>query len=141
MTAVPRVFSDNLTAIDKGDLAVLALLDPSAAFDMVDHQILLHRLQVSFGIRDQALMWFQSYLTNRLQYIRVGGSCSSPGPVQSGVPQGSVLGPILFLLYAADLLAVVECHGLRPHMYADDLQIYGSGKPSLVAQLQSQLSL
>ena len=139
-TAVLRVLSDILKAIDKGDLTALALLDLSAAFDTVDHQILLHRLQTSFGIRDQALMWFQSYLTSRLQHVRLGGSRFPPGPVLSGVPQGSVLGPLLFIMYTADLPTVVESHGLQSHMYADDLQIYGSVKPQMFAQMQSELS-
>jgi hypothetical protein len=138
-TAVLRVLSDILLAIDSGDVAVLAMLDLSAAFDTVDHQILLQRLRISFGISDLALSWFQSYLKDRVQHVRLRTHRSSVGRVLSGIPQGSVLGPILFLLYTADFQAVIEHHSLRPHFYADDVQINGSAKPSVVPQLQSQL--
>jgi hypothetical protein len=70
-TAVLRVLSDILLAIDSGDVAVLAMLDLSAAFDTVDHQILLQRLRISFGISDLALSWFQSYLKDRVQHVRL----------------------------------------------------------------------
>jgi len=71
-TAVLRVLSDILQAVDRGDLAALVLLDLSAAFDTVDHSVLLERLQQTFGISDTALCWFQSYLSSRTQYVRRG---------------------------------------------------------------------
>jgi hypothetical protein len=86
-TAVLRVLSDVLLAIDSGDVAVLAMLDLSAAFDTVDHQILLQRLQISFGINDLALSWFQSYLKDRMQHVRLGSHRTSAGRVLSGIPQ------------------------------------------------------
>jgi hypothetical protein len=138
-TAVFRVLSDTLLAIDSGDVAVLAMLDLSAAFDKVDYQILLQRLRILFGISDLALSRFQSHLKDRVQHVRLGTHRSSVGRVLSGIPQGSVLGPILFLLYTADFQAVIEHHNLRPHFYADDVQINSSAKPSVVPQLQSQL--
>jgi len=76
-TAVLRVLSDILQAVDSGDLAALVLLDLSAAFDTVDHYILLERLQQTFGISDTALCWFQSYLSSRTQYVRRGPNKSS----------------------------------------------------------------
>jgi hypothetical protein len=88
-TAVLRVLSDILLAIDSGDVAVLAMLDLSAAFDTVDHQILLQRLQISFEINDLALSWFQSYLKDRVQQVRLGTPRSSVGRVLSRIPQGS----------------------------------------------------
>jgi hypothetical protein len=129
-TALLKVTTDILTALDSGDLASLALLDMSAAFDTVDHNILLRRLQTSYGIRGVALDWFRSYLTGRLQYVRYAGRHSATRPMLYGVPQGSVLGPILFILYTADLAAVIEQHGLLPHLYADDTQIVGSCRPT-----------
>ena len=97
-TAVLRVLSDILQAVDRGDSAALILLDLSAAFDTVDHSILLQRLQTTFGIHDVAHRWFHSYLSGRYQYVRRGSVRSSVIELICGVPQGSVLGPILFVL-------------------------------------------
>ena len=125
-TAVLKVLSDILLAVDQGDLAVLTLLDLSAASDTVDHAILLRRLEVSFGLGGSVHRWFTSYLSGRTQFVHCGSSRSLPRAVLFGVPQGSVLGPILFLLYTADLIRLVESHGLCPHLYADDTRCMGS---------------
>jgi hypothetical protein len=118
----------------------LALLDLSSAFDTVDHDILLDRLRVSFGISGTCLSWFRSYLSDRLQSVRCGADISSHVGVVCGVPQGSVLGPVLFLLYTSDLPLVVSTFGLSVHLYADDSQIYGSCRPSDTSALSSSLS-
>ena len=125
-TALLKITSDILSALDKGDLAALMLLDLSAAFDTVDHDILLKRMRLSYVISGVALDWFRSYLVGRKQHVRYGGNCSEEMIVDCGVPQGSVLGPILFIMYIADLVALVDRYGLIPHMYADDIQIVGS---------------
>ena len=125
-----KVTSDILRILDNGDLATLALLDLSAAFDTVDHDVLLRRLRVSYGLTGVALQWFTSYLLGRTQHIRYAGRCSDESLVKYGVPQGSVLGPILFILYTADLVPLIERHGLAPHLYADDTQVVGSCHPS-----------
>jgi len=111
-TAVLRVLSDILTAIDKQQVTLLALLYLSAAFDCVDHDILLSRLQSTFGLGGVTLGWIQSFLTDRSQRVLFNGSLSIKIMLLFGVPQGSVLGPLLFLLYAAGIFDVIESFGL-----------------------------
>jgi len=138
-TALLRVLSDILAAVDRGDFAALVLLDLSAAFDMVDNDILLQMLQTSFGIDGAALKWFQSYLTSRTQYVRRGTARSTIVQLICGVPRGSVLGPILFIMYTADLVSLIQQHCLSPHLYADDTQIYGGSGPSDVGALLQKI--
>ena len=95
-TAILKVMSDIFLALDSGDLAILPLLDLSATFDTVDHYILLKRLNISYRISHSVLGWLPSYLNNRTQFVQLNGSCSTSSVVTCGVPQGLVLGPILF---------------------------------------------
>jgi hypothetical protein len=139
-TAVLKVLSDILLDLDSGDLSALVLLDLSAAFDTVDHEILLRRLDSSYLVGGTAHSWFESYLFNRRQHVRTNSSSSFFTTMICGVPQGSVLGAILFLIYGGDLQRIIEKHGLRPHLYADDSQIYGSCRPSTHLELQSRIS-
>jgi len=135
-TAVLKVMSDILKALDNGDIALVTLLDLSAAFDTVHHAILLKRLEISYGLNGHALCWFESYLTGRKQCVRCRNSRSLFTMILCAVPQGSVRGPILFLLYTADLLRLVDSHHLHPHLYVDVTQIYGFSDPSGAFQLQ-----
>ena len=95
------------------------MLDLSEAFDTVDHTILLQRLQTSFGLNGTVLSWFCSYLDQRWQHVCYRGKQSATSDVQFGVPQGSVLGPLLFVLYTADIVNIIACQGLSAHQYAD----------------------
>jgi len=139
-TAVLKVLSDILQAVDRGNSAALVLLDLSAAFDTVDHEILLQRLRVTFGIHDTVYRWFQSYLLGRTQYVRRGLLKSSIVRLTCGVPQGSVLGPLLFILYTADLVSLIEDNGFSPRLYADDTQVYGSCRPVEIDAFSAKLS-
>ena len=105
-TVLIRVQNDILHSIDDGGCVMLLLLDMSAGFDTVDHSILLSRLSTSFGINGKALAWFRSYLHNSSQFISIDSYRSSNRPLTCGVPQGSVLGPILYLMYVSPVLLI-----------------------------------
>ena len=117
--ALAFVFSELISALDDGNLTLMALLDLSAAFDCVDHDILLSWLNIAYGIENTVNRWMSSYLSGRTQSVRVDGASSRAKTMQYGVLHGSVLGPLLFLLYTVDLcwrLAVVSIlsSGLDP---------------------------
>ena len=112
-----------MLATDVGSVVVQVLLDLSAAFYTIDHSILLHRLKYLFGVSGPALEWFASYLSERYQYIRIGKFTPSKSQISSGVPQGSVLGPLFFTMYISPLGDVIRKHGIYSHMHADDVQL------------------
>ena len=118
----------------------IALLGLTAAFDMVDHEILLQRLHSCFGVTGRVLSWIRSYLYHRTQFVRLESRRFCLRLVPSRVPQGSVLESILFLIYTADLLRVIERHGFHLHLYDDDIQVYDSCSLSSTDQLQCRLS-
>ena len=100
------------------------MLDQSAAFDLVDHDILLKRLLLTFGISGSSLSWFTSFLSQRTQVVRHQGELSTHKTLDCGIPQGSSLGFILFSLYVTDLhISVRSSHDVNPHSYADDIQL------------------
>ena len=140
-TATIKVMSDVYEAADAGSVTLLGLLDLSAAFDTVDHCILLDRLEHDYGIRRLVLQWIESYLTGRSQFVWYNGVTSKTVPVTSGVPQGSVLGPILFISYSAEIVAIVQHRGFKVHAFADDLQIYGSTAQNGAADLMARMSI
>ena len=121
-------------------MSVLALLDLSAAFDTIDHNILIKRLKIIFGIDGTALEWIKSYLTARTQKVKIKTIISSPLELKFGVPQGSVLGPVLFSLYIQSLSEVIENFKFNYHMYADDSQLYKSVLPCNIDNMLKDLA-
>ena len=122
-TALLKVQND-LLAIDNGYEAVLVLLDFSAALDLIDHDILLNRLEKRFGLFGTPLSWIMSYLSHRKQFVSVGNNTSNEESINRGVPQGSVLGPLLFSLYTSEIEDLFIAHSMDAMIYADDTQFY-----------------
>ena len=129
-TALLKIHNDLILAMDLGEVTSLILLDFSVAFDTVDHSILLTRLQNCFGLNGLSLYWFSSYLSLRTQAVSINDSISAFSILSCGVPQGSVLGPLLFTLYTTPLGSVISKNYLKYHMYADDTQLYISFTPT-----------
>ena len=123
-TALLKVKNDLLLNMDGQRVTLLVLLDLSAAFDTIDHDVLHNRLPTDFGIKGTALKWFESYLSNRRQRVSIEGVTSKLFDLDFGVPQGSCLGPLLFLLYSSKLFKIISRHLPSVHAYADDTQLY-----------------
>jgi len=125
-TALLRVQNDILCEIDNQKCVILLLLDMSAAFDTVDHKLLLERKAKGYGVKGNALKWFRSYLQERKQFVMIDGTKTE---IHYGVPQGSVLGPILYLLYSTH-------HPSRTSSNSMDLiTIYMLMTPSFISHL------
>ena len=114
------VLSDQTSAMESGKLTLLTFLDMSAAFDL---EILLRRLDATFGIRNGAIMWIASYLSDRTEKVHVTGYTSPYVLLKYGVPQGSVLGSLLFIMYTGELKHIINSHGLLSSCYANDCQL------------------
>ena len=125
---------------DERLVSILSLLDLSAAFDTLDHSILLKRLKVTFGLDGAVLDWFSSYVTNRTQTVAISGFKSAPSPLLYGVPQGSVLGPVLFTLYSQPLSSVISAHECNFHKYADDTEMSKSAPAKDFCIVQSEVT-
>ena len=138
-TALLKVHNDITLNMDNGRVTALTLLDLAAAFDTINHSILMDRLSVWYGVSGIALSWFRSYLSGRHQRVKIGDCFSSPLNISCGVPQGSVLGPLLFTLYTTPLSLVINRHHLSHHLYADDTQIYISLSTSDASSSLQQL--
>jgi hypothetical protein len=137
-TAVLKVVDDLGGQLDLGNVSALVLLDFSKAFDSLDHRRLCSKLEGQFGFAASAAALVRSYLSNRRQLVCVGGARSGFLEVKSGVPQGSILGPILFSLFVNDVQGVLRFASF--HLYADDAQVYHSCPAGQVERLSRELS-
>jgi len=138
-TALLRLHNDIIKAIDNGDVCALVLLDLTAAFDTVDHKILIDILHDRFGIESDVLKWMTSYLDNRSQVVSVGRNLSSVRTLPCGVPQGSVLGPQEFSIYSEDVVEIFQSHRVSHHGYADDNQGLTHSRPADVQPITTAL--
>ena len=123
-TALQRILDSFYKAIDGKKLTVLISLDISAAFDTINHSKLLSRFRNEFGVTDIALNWLKSYIEDRHQFVKLGRHSSATVCCTSGVPQGSVLGPLIFAAYVSPIGEVISSHGVDHHQYADDTQLF-----------------
>ena len=137
-TALLKVTDDLNTSMGSKSGSILLSLDISAAFDMIDIDILLPRLESEFGIIGSIALWIRSYLTDRECYVSVGGSRSVAWRCREGVPQGSVLIPLIFSDYVSPIARIFDHFGIQYHQYADDTQLYITVKsPADQTQLTS----
>ena len=124
-TALLKLTNDIFENIDTGKFTILTALDMSAAFDTLDHATLLNRLKHTFGLSGFVISWIQSYLFSRSSFVKIDSSSSPITTILTGVPQGSVLGPLLFVLFISPIANVINpglaCNNLVSfHQYADD---------------------
>ena len=125
-------------SLESGELVIGVFLDFSKTFDTVNHDVLLQKLQ-HYGIRGSALKWFQSYLSDRCQYVTYNGLESSKKAINCGVPQGSIHGPLLFIIYINDLSNV--CNHMMSLLFADDTYLFVSGKDVIKLQQEVEMDL
>ena len=123
--AVTSIISHITSSSQNKEASYCIFLDFAKAFDTVNHEILIEKLK-HYGIRNNALLWFKSYLSNRTQFIQIGDKLSDVGNIKHGVPQGSILGPLLFLIYINDIIE--SSNILKFFLFADDTTVFYSDK-------------
>ena len=131
-TALLRVSNDVLRAADRRQCTLLTMLDLSAAFDTINHNQFLDRLEAEFGVKGHARRWLESYFRDRTQAVYIDSTSSVTVPLDVGFPQGSVIGPFGFKPFTKPLSAIAKKHGVGIHLYADDTQLYVSCDPDNV---------
>src|SRR6218665_1164311 len=138
-TLFVSLYNKLVSAVSHQQVSCLCLQYISAAFDTIDHNILLQRLSSWFGVSGTALLWFQSYLSTRSFSVKACSHSSQPLPLSCGVPQGSVLGPLLFILYTTPFSHLIKSSSVDHHLYADDTQLFISFSPASFSTPIAQL--
>ena len=128
-TALLKVHNDIILNMDQQEVTLLVLLDLSAAFDTIDHEILTDTMESECDVIGNALKWIKSFLSHRKQRVKIKQEFSTNFTLSCGVPQGSCLEPLLFLLYVSQLFQIINKHVPSSHGYADDTQLYLSFNP------------
>ena len=136
-TALIKIIDDLLFNLDNDRVSGMVLVDYRKAFDMIDHTLLLEKLEV-YGLSRDSLQWFTSYLKNRRQLVKLGDKQSSVAIVRHGIPQGSILGPLLFIVFINDLPLYVTSS--RIDLYADDTTLTSSTNYSSIGRLEGTLN-
>ena len=139
-TLLIKLTDDVIADADKNNIVAMLLLDLSAAFDAIDHSMLLNKLKDVYGLKDSALKWFQTYLSNRSFSVRINESNSSIEIILYGVPQGSILGPILFVLYTKELSAIALKYNINLRLYADDSTVYVKLDPKNMDEIHAVIT-
>lgn len=139
-TALIALADSWLRAINEGELVGCVLVDFRKAFDLVDHKLLLEKLRL-YKLSNLCLSWFKSYLTNRSQQVVINGNSSKSDDVLYGVPQGSILGPLLFLMFINDLPLTLKHANISVDLYADDTTIHCNEKDKALLEMKLQRAL
>ena len=135
------VHNDIVRATDAGFVSILVLLDLSAAFDTVDHGILMNVLREWFGIEHHELEWFESYHTDRTQIFKTPTSVSSPVKLTCSVPQGSRIGPQEYSIYTENIVGIINNCTINHYLYADDSQLLAHMSLEAISNYRHQLEI